>query len=103
MMEVAWAARYQEAKLSVNSLIGLWAIDEAAQYKHRSSAREDDSPGDCLKSTFHYKDGFVYDFVSTKILASNASCRPLHDLCMSTELVRVGQILLELKRVRAIP
>ena len=102
-MEKAWEDPVL-AKLSVNALIGLWAIDEASVLKVRTSTREDDAPtGKCLTSTFHYQGGLVYDFMSRTALVSNTSCRPLHDLCMCTEAVRVGQMLLALKLASAIP
>ena len=92
------------AKLSVNSLVGLWAIDEASALKVRTSRQEDDAPlGGCLTSTFHFGDSYVYDFITRQKLVTNASCRPLHDLCMCTEAVRVGQMLLALKKASAVP
>ena len=98
-MERAWKSDESTlAKLSVNSLIGLWAIDEATTLKVRTSTREDEAPTrGCLTSTFHYDGGLVYDFMTRTKLISNASCRPLHDLCVCTEAVRVGQMLLALK------
>ena len=104
-MERAWQSDESTlAKLSVNSLIGLWAIDEATTLKVRTSTREDDAPTrGCLTSIFHYNGGLVYDFMTRTKLISNASCRPLHDLCMCTEAVRVGQMLLALKAAEAIP
>ena len=103
-MEEAWGDNCVLAKLSVNSLIGLWAIDEASTLKVQTSTREDDAPRQgCLTSTFHYDGGFVYDFLTRTKLVSNASCRPLHDLCMCTEAVRVGQMLLALRLSNAIP
>jgi len=105
-MEAAWEGEEVLAKFSVNSLIGLWAIDEASLTKVRTSAREDDRPtGEpCLTSVFHYGESqYVFDFMTTTKLVSNSSCRPLHDLCMCTEAVRVGQMLLALKLAGAIP
>ena len=59
-MEQAWRDNCMLAKLSVNSLIGLWAIDEASTLKVQTSTREDDAPRQgCLTSTFHYDGGFV--------------------------------------------
>ena len=87
LMEQAWGDdNCVLAKLSVNSLIGLWAIDEVSTLKVQTSTREDDAPRQgCLTSTFHYDDGgFVSDFLTRIKLVSNASCRPLHDLCMWT-------------------
>ena len=44
----------------------------------------------------------MYDFITTTKLIGNASCRPLHDLCMGTEALRVGQMLYSLKQARAV-
>jgi hypothetical protein len=87
----------------VNSLIGLWAIDESDMMKIRTSAREDDAPNDCLKSIFEYQGGFVYDFITKTKIVRNASCRPLHDLCMCSEATRVGQMLFAIQMAGAIP
>ena len=104
-MEAAWEGEEVLAKFSVNSLIGLWAIDEASLTKVRTSTLEEDRPSEpCLTSVFHYGENkVVYDFLTTTKLISNSSCRPLHDLCMCTEAVRVGQMLVALKSAGAIP
>ena len=51
-MEEAWRAigHGDLAKRSVNSLIGLWCIDESFTYKCLSSTRDDDCPPGALKS-----------------------------------------------------
>ena len=104
IMEKAWEGS-DLAKLSVNSLIGLWAIDEATSLKTRTSTREDGRPktDHCLTSIFEYEGGIVYDFTTRTRLISNASCRPLHDLCMCTEAARVGQMLLAIRLAGAVP
>ena len=43
-MEAAWGEDEVLAKLAVNSLIGLWAIDECYSHKLRSSSYESDAP-----------------------------------------------------------
>ncbi len=101
-MEAAWCGDEVHAKLAVNSLIGLWAIDECYSHKLRSSTYESDAPPGALKQTFHHEGGLVYDFITTTNLIGNASCRPLHDLCMGTEALRVGQMLYSLKQARAV-
>ena len=56
-MEKAWRDDRTLAKLSVNSLIGLWAIDEASVIKVRTSSREDDDPREgCLTTTLRFRD-----------------------------------------------
>jgi hypothetical protein len=45
----------------------------------------------------------MYDFVTEERLLSNTSTRPLHDLALCTEAVRVGQMLYCIKQSRAVP
>jgi len=84
-MEAAWNDR-DLAKRSVNSLIGLWCIDEPKSYKARTSTHVGDCPPGASKRIFHWNDGgvsgVIYDFVTTTKLIGCTSCRPLHDLCM---------------------
>ena len=101
-MEAAWGEDDRLAKLAVNSLIGLWAIDECYSHKLRSSTYESDAPDGAMKQTFHHGEGLVYDFITGTKLITNASCRPLHDLCMCTEAVRMGQMLYSLRQARAV-
>ena len=66
----------------MNSLIGLWAIDENFDYRCFSSGHEQDSPKDAFKSTFHYKNGLIHDFILKERLESGGvSNRYLHDVC----------------------
>jgi hypothetical protein len=99
-MEAAWNDR-QLKKQSINSLIGLWCLDEPKSYTARTSTHEGDCPPGAAKRIFHWSDGgvsgVIYDFVSTTKLIGCTSCRPLHDLCMSTEAVRVGMMIYALK------
>ena len=83
-------------------MIGMWAIDECYTHKLRSSTYESDVPAGSLKQTFHHGEGLVYDFITSTRLVGNASCRPLHDLCMGTEAFRGGQMLYTLKQARAV-
>ena len=59
-----------------------------------------------MKQVFHYGpagEHIMYDFVSEELLLSNTSTRPLHDLALCTEAVRVGQMLYCIKQCRAVP
>ncbi len=86
----------------MNSLIGLWAIDQAFSHALRSSTCETDAPVGSLKQTFHYEGGSTFDFITSTRLLGSSSCRPLHDLCMCTEAVRMGQMCYDLKQSRAV-
>ena len=104
-MEDAWqtTGHPELAKRAVNSLIGLWAIDANFSYRSLSSRREDDCPPGALKSTFHYEGGSIMDFVLKEPLESGGiSNRPLHDMAMCQEHVRLGTALYALKRSRCI-
>ena len=95
-MEEAWADPLL-AKRSVNCLIGLWCLDDAYSYRVTSSTHDGDAPTGARKRVFHYEGGAINDYVVKSRLANAASHRPLHDLCMGTEAVRVGQMLYALK------
>jgi hypothetical protein len=59
-----------------------------------------------MKQVFHYganREDIMYDFVTEERLMSNTSTRPLHDLALCTEAVRVGQMLYCIKQSRAVP
>jgi hypothetical protein len=102
-MEAAWEGSAL-AKLAVNWLIGLLSIDETRTFKLGSSRKDSDAPAGSSKQMFHYGAGEVmYDFVTEERLLSNVSTRPLHDLALCTEAVRVGQMLYCLKQSRAVP
>ena len=102
-MESAWDGK-SLGKLAVNSLIGLWCLDDARSYKCRSSRHDADAPAGAIKHIFQYADGErIFDFVTSESLVSNTSCRPLHDLALCTEAVRVGQLLYVLRQARALP
>ena len=102
IMEEAWEDALL-AKLSVNALIGLWCLDDAFSYKVLSSTHDGDCPPGASTRVFHYQGGEVKDFITKQRLASATSHRPLHDLCMGTEAVRVGQMLYCLKAQRCTP
>ena len=105
IMDAAWqeAGHAYLSKKSVNSLIGLWAIDESFDYRCFSSNHDADCPAGALKSTFHFENGSIMDFlVKERLDAGGISNRPLHDLCMCAEHVRVGTMLYALKRARCV-
>ena len=96
IMEEAWG-EMEHGKRSINSIVGLWCIDERFVHKLISSNDERDAPEGSLKSTFHYEGGCVMDYLVSTRLVSSSSCRPLHDLCMCTKAARVGQMIYCLK------
>jgi hypothetical protein len=104
-MEAAWEGS-PLSKLAVNSLIGLLSVEETRTYELRSFRRDSDAPAGSSKQVFHYGaagEHTMYDFVTEERLLSNASTRPLHDVALCTEAVRVGQMLYCIKQSRARP
>ena len=99
IMEQAWTNGL--GKQSVNAMIGTWCLDECFSFKLVSSNHEGDAPANSLKRVFHFEGGHVIDYVQKSRLVSFASMRPLHDLCMCMEAVRVGQMLFCLRKQKA--
>ena len=102
-MEEAWKAvgHGDLAKRSVNSLIGLWCLDENYSYKCHSSTREDDCSPGALKNTFHFGSATIYDFIIKEQVSNvGISNRPQHDQAMGQEGVRLGTGMFILKRLR---
>ena len=100
-MENAWPSGSIHAKRSINSLIGLWCLDEPVCYTVITSNHDGDCPQGATKRTVHFEGGVTQDFITSTKLLSSTSWRPLHDLALSTEAVRVGQMLYCLRQQRA--
>jgi hypothetical protein len=97
-MRTAWQDAHMD-KQAVNSLIGLWFLDEAVSYRHFSSSDVRDAPaGDWRQSVFVHPGGQEYDWVKVESLVNTTSYRPILDLVLSTECTRVGQAIYALKR-----
>jgi hypothetical protein len=59
-----------------------------------------------VKQVFHYGpagEHTLFDCVTSERLVSNTSTRPLHDLALCSEAVRVGQLLYVLRQSKALP
>ena len=106
-MEEAWEGIEDGetlCKRSVNALIGLLALDQSKLYSHHCSTSSEDMPERAsLQSILRAGDTTLYDFVTVTNLLGNCSHRPIHDLCLSVEAVRVGQLLHVLKASGALP
>ena len=99
IMERAWENGL--GKQSVNAMIGLWCRDQCYNYKLVTSEHPGDAPVNSLKRIFKFDGGSVTDYIMRTELTTTTSMRPLWDLCMCTEAVRVGQMLYVLKKQRA--
>jgi hypothetical protein len=62
IMESAWE-EMDHGKRSINSLIGLWCIDDCFAHCLVSSNDERDAPPGSLKSTFYYEGGCATDYI----------------------------------------
>ena len=97
-MEDAWGDDDVYRKLSINSMIGTFAIEEDTAYMLRSSGCEQDlailSNGDeVIKIKTDYGEGLVWDYVfATRLERGGATMRPIHDLCLHAETTRLAQM-----------
>jgi hypothetical protein len=73
---------------------------ETYSYKLTTSEHPGDVPPSALKRLTQVGDTVVTDLITKTKLVTTTSLRPLHDLCMCTEAVRVGQMIYTLKRQR---
>lgn len=79
------------SKLSVNSMIGLFAKDVSQVLSVQSSHNELDGAGSDFKQIFAYGDSaHIFDFVFSTRFCSNATYRPIHDFVMGFEHVMVA-------------
>ncbi len=73
-MEKAWDNGL--GKQAVNSMIGLWCLDESFAYKLMSSEHSGDAPLNALKRIVHHPGGTVTDYITKTKLLSSTSHRP---------------------------
>ena len=92
-MEAAWDDQHL-AKLSVNSMIGLWAIRNSESLSCISSNDMTDGVGRRRLRKFGYGHGKIMnDHIFENGLLDNASMRPIHDQILHTEYLRVAQLV----------
>ena len=91
-MDSAWKNKAL-AKYSINSMIGLWAINSTHVYHAKTSNDTLDAKGSHTRRQVEYGDGHaIYDHIfATKVLG-NTSFRPIHDQIMHTEATRMAQL-----------
>ena len=99
IMERCWDDP-DDAKFAVNSLLGCWAIKRNVIYSLTTSTSElDEPPGTTLKRYVAHDTGQVIDWVKEIEAVGGQSKRPLHDVVLSTECVRMGMALYMLERM----
>ena len=101
-IEHAWGDRYL-AKLSINSVVGLWASTKTHSFSVLTSSHPADCPQSLLTRHFSYGDASVIDYISATPLIDNATMRPIHDLRMHTEATRMAQLLFIMTRLGCPP
>ena len=90
----AWGDK-KEARLGTNAMIGLWVENpDYCDSRLRTTSEEcDDQMGDCFCNT-SVSDLGLWDYVyRTRFLTGGVSMRPMHDLIMNLEHVRMAQAL----------
>ena len=91
-MDAAWPKGEERmAKLSVNTMIGLWARSTEVVYSVRSSSSKLDGTGADFSQAFAYEGGMVWDFVYARRLLSNGTYRPIHDAVLGFEHCMVAK------------
>ena len=97
-MEAAWD-NLDLAKLSVNSMCGLWANDFQSQYGVVTTTRPGGGGDYVMSRIVEYEPAyegqeakFVVDQLYAKKTLSNASMRPIHDQIMHTEATGMAQL-----------
>ena len=99
-MEEAWGKEEHLAKLSVNSLIGLWARNVDLLYLMRTSNNQLDGNGCQYRQTFvDSKGGTHWDHVHVAQLFSNASHCLACNFVMAAEYCAVARIRQQLAEV----
>ena len=76
-------------------------LGEVYSCKVNTPSHDGDWPNGATQRVVHHSGGITQDFITPTKLVSSTSWRPLHDLCMCTEAVSIGQIIYCLKQQRA--
>ena len=89
----AWSTK-EQAKFSVNSLIGCLGIRKMRVLTVTSSTSPLDRPGvDCAETKNVYGSHTVYDWATNCRLVGPRSTRPAHDTILSCEAALVGKMI----------
>jgi hypothetical protein len=102
-MEDAWDHEGRERglpKLSVNQMIGIWAINPNGEALSVVSGGPEDGKDHWAVQEFAYEGKTVHDWIHRVALLDNSSWRPLHDIVMATEHVAVAQMRYIIDRLK---
>ena len=96
IIERAWGRDVHLAKFSVNAMVGLWASTRTHSHTVESSTISADCPPRDMEGMlrlFEYDDQqLVIDHIYSTRMVDNSTMRPIHDLIMATEHVRMAQL-----------
>ncbi len=84
------------SKQSVNAVIGTFTLtDRVYTYRCVTSRCPDDALPHNLKRVVQFSQGrcTIVDYICRTELSTTTTLRPLHDMCMASEHLRVGQAL----------
>ena len=95
----AWGSDRHLAKLSINSMIGLWAATRTHAYSVSTSSNTSDVTQSMLTRHFAYGEQHVIDSIQVSRLLDNSTMRPIHDLIMHNEHTRMAQLAYVLARL----
>ena len=101
-MEAAWGLDPKNyRKLSVNSMIGLFCVDDQFLYNVKTSSKTEEGINSYCTRQVDLGDGqVVYDFVYRTKVISNCSYRPIHDQIMAMEQVHMARLVQCLKMLK---
>ena len=101
-MEEAWTEegrRLKLPKLSINQMIGVWAIQPGTETLYVVSGGVADGLNSWGRQDFQYGENTVIDWIHRIGMVDNASWRPIHDIVMSTEHVAMAHLRYVISRL----
>jgi hypothetical protein len=95
-----WGPDLDNAKRSINAMIGIWGIVESFVWSTTSSPHPFDAPDlpNVYESQVSYSGGVMFNFMRRTKLLETSSYRPLHDLVKGYAAVALGRMLFCLRK-----
>ena len=93
-MERAWNGEGDLARLSVNSMTGLWASNSHYQYSCKASRQKVEGVGAHATRFVELPDGVaIFDFIYRGQILDNCSYRPIRDQITHTKHTLIAHLL----------
>ena len=102
-MEQAWPEGNSLQKQAANAMVGCFAIDESYHYTLLTSTHAGDVEANLKRSVKLPSGQILHEGVLRTLVHSPMTMRPWSDQCLSTEAVRMGQMVYAIRRLRAVP